>query len=556
MQISKTVGTLCVAVCFALFLLAAGAVGSGTNAVAAPTSDNTLQCTGGEIIENSDALQSCTISSATGTCYERSTSPVVVQICTFEQVGAPGDRHANATQIIESKEGAPLVVPVPGAVRQDGTQVVTAHQTGGTASNSLSVSQVIKQKLGPGNLDDDEENELEPAGSPPSAAAILQSQESHQNVFVDQATTSAVGNSSDVSQFLKQRERASHSPVSITQHQNLDNRGSCSASDDPDANMCVIVNQTSGGTNVSKLSEDYRQFQRAHDTPDGKQLQGDVTPFRGGEVDTRALDALVEAQIAGGIDALVPCGSTGEAATLTHEEHLAVVRAVVRVARGRVPVIAGTGSNSTAEAIRLTRGAEEAGADAALLISPYYNRPTQEGIYRHYTAVAEASRLPLIVYNIPGRTGSNITPDTLARLARIPNVVGVKEASGNLAQVLEIIHAAGPDFGVYSGDDILTLPIMAAGGRGVIAVGANLMPRAYAELTDALLAGDLERARTLSHRLLPLMLAMTLEVNPIPVKTALALMGRCADEFRLPLTPMSAPARAKLEAVLREYELV
>src|SRR5207249_44896 len=281
-----------------------------------------------------------------------------------------------------------------------------------------------------------------------------------------------------------------------------------------------------------------------------------VTPFRGGEVDTRALEALVEAQIAGGIDALVPCGSTGEAATLTHEEHLAVVRAVVRVARGRVPVIAGTGSNSTAEAIRLTRGAEEAGADAALLISPYYNRPTQEGIYRHYAAVAEASRLPLIVYNIPGRTGSNITPDTLARLARIPNVVGVKEASGNLAQVLEIIHAAGPDFGVYSGDDILTLPIMAAGGRGVIAMGANLMPRAYAELTHALLAGELERARTLNHRLLPLMTAMTLEVNPIPVKTALALMGRCADEFRLPLTPMSAPARAKLEAVLREYELV
>jgi len=281
-----------------------------------------------------------------------------------------------------------------------------------------------------------------------------------------------------------------------------------------------------------------------------------VTPFRGGEVDTRALEALVEAQIAGGIDALVPCGSTGEAATLTHEEHLAVVRAVVRVARGRVPVIAGTGSNSTAEAIRLTRGAEETGADAALLISPYYNRPTQEGIYRHYAAVAEASRLPLIVYNIPGRTGSNITPDTMARLARIPNVAGVKEASGNLAQVLEIIHAAGPDFGIYSGDDILTLPIMAAGGRGVIAVGANLMPRAYAELTDALLAGDLERARTLNHRLLPLMQAMTLEVNPIPVKTALALMGRCADEFRLPLTPMSAPARAKLEAVLREYELV
>jgi len=281
-----------------------------------------------------------------------------------------------------------------------------------------------------------------------------------------------------------------------------------------------------------------------------------VTPFRDGEVDARALEALVEAQIAGGINALVPCGSTGEAATLTHEEHLAVVRAVVRAARGRLPVIAGTGSNSTAEAIRLTRGAEEAGADAALLISPYYNRPTQDGIYRHYAAVADATGLPLILYNIPGRTGSNITPDTIARLARLPNIAGVKEASGNLAQVLEIIDESGPDFGIYSGDDILTLPIMAAGGHGVIAVGANLMPRAYVELTDALLAGDLERARMQNHRLLPLMMALTLEVNPIPVKTALAMMGQCADEFRLPLTPMSPGARVRLEDVLREYELV
>jgi len=281
-----------------------------------------------------------------------------------------------------------------------------------------------------------------------------------------------------------------------------------------------------------------------------------VTPFRDGEVDARALEALVEAQIAGGINALVPCGSTGEAATLTHEEHLAVVRAVVRAARGRLPVIAGTGSNSTAEAIRLTRGAEEAGADAALLISPYYNKPTQDGIYRHYAAVADATGLPLILYNIPGRTGSNITPDTIARLARLPNIAGVKEASGNLAQVLEIIDESGPDFGIYSGDDILTLPIMAAGGHGVIAVGANLMPRAYVELTDALLAGDLERARMQNHRLLPLMMALTLEVNPIPVKTALAMMGQCADEFRLPLTPMSPGARVRLEDVLREYELV
>jgi len=281
-----------------------------------------------------------------------------------------------------------------------------------------------------------------------------------------------------------------------------------------------------------------------------------ITPFAGGDVDHRALADLIEAQIAGGVHGVVPCGSTGEAATLTHDEHIAIVREVVRLVRGRVPVIAGTGSNSTAEAIRLTRAAEEAGADGALLISPYYNKPTQEGIYRHYAAVAKATRLPLIVYNIPGRTSSNISAETMGRLSRVPSVVGVKEASGSLAHVLEVIQASGPDFAVYSGDDILTLPIMAAGGKGVIAVTANLVPRDFATLAEALLAGDLERGRTLMRRLLPLVQATSLEVNPLPVKTALAMMGRCAEEFRLPLTCMSAPARATLEKVLREYELV
>ena len=281
-----------------------------------------------------------------------------------------------------------------------------------------------------------------------------------------------------------------------------------------------------------------------------------ITPFAGGDLDHRALADLIEAQIAGGVHGVVPCGSTGEAATLTHDEHIAIVREVVRLVRGRVRVIAGTGSNSTAEAIRLTRAAEEAGADGALLISPYYNKPTQEGIYRHYAAVAEATRLPLIVYNIPGRTSSNISAETMGRLSRVPSVVGVKEASGSLAHVLEVIQASGPDFAVYSGDDILTLPIMAAGGKGVIAVTANLVPRDFATLAEALLAGDLERGRTLMRRLLPLVQATSLEVNPLPVKTALAMMGRCAEEFRLPLTCMSAPARAKLEKVLREYELV
>ena len=281
-----------------------------------------------------------------------------------------------------------------------------------------------------------------------------------------------------------------------------------------------------------------------------------VTPFRGGAVDTRALADLVEMQIAGGVHALVPCGSTGEAATLTHEEQGEIVRHVVQLARRRVPVIAGTGSNSTAEAIRLTRAAEEVGADGALLISPYYNKPTQDGIFRHYAAVAEATRLPLIVYNIPGRTASNITAETLGRLSRVRNIVGVKEASGSLAQVLEIMAAAGPEFAVYSGDDILALPIMAAGGAGVIAVTSNVAPRPFADLVGALLDGDLARGRTLMSRLLPLVRAMSLEVNPLPVKTALALMGRCAEEFRLPLTPMSAPARQQLETVLREYDLV
>ena len=281
-----------------------------------------------------------------------------------------------------------------------------------------------------------------------------------------------------------------------------------------------------------------------------------VTPFRRGEIDREAVAALVEAQIAAGVHGLVPAGSTGESATLSHEEHVELVRVVVTAARGRVPVIAGSGSNSTAEAVRLTRGAEEAGAQGALLISPYYNRPTQEGIYRHYVAVAEATKLPLLVYNIPGRTASNILPATLARLSRVPNIVGVKEASGSLGQVLEILGTAEPDFAVYAGDDNLTLPIMAAGGRGVISVTSNVAPRRMADLCEALLADDLRGARTIMHALLPLMQALFLEVNPIPVKTALAIMGRCVEEFRLPLTCLQAETRAQLERVLREYDLV
>ena len=281
-----------------------------------------------------------------------------------------------------------------------------------------------------------------------------------------------------------------------------------------------------------------------------------ITPFADGAVDHDALRRLVETQIDAGIDGLVPCGSTGEAATLTHDEHAEVVQAVVETARGRVPVIAGTGSNSTAEAIELTRRAEAAGATGALLISPYYVKPTQDGIYQHYAAVAAASSLPLVVYNIPGRTASNITAETMARLATIPTVVGVKEASGDLEQVQETVRRAGPEFRVYSGDDALTLPIVACGGHGVISVASNVVPDRFADMVRQLLAGDVAGARAAMAALLPLVEALFLEVNPIPVKTALHLMGRCRDEFRLPLTPMTAPNRERMTAVLRDHGLV
>ena len=281
-----------------------------------------------------------------------------------------------------------------------------------------------------------------------------------------------------------------------------------------------------------------------------------VTPFRDGSVDAKALADLVESQIAAGVHGLVPCGSTGESATMSHDEHLTVVREVVRVARKRVPVIAGTGSNATSEAIKLTRGAEAAGADAALLISPYYNKPTQDGIVQHYAAIAEATKIPLIAYNIQGRTASNITAETMARLGRIPRLIGVKEGSGSMGQMLEILHACGPDFAVWAGDDVFTLPLMAAGGIGVISVTSNVAPAKMVALTDAIRAGDLARARRVNGELMPLFRDLFLEINPIPVKTALAIMGRCSDEIRLPLTKITEKNRAILERTLREQGLL
>jgi 4-hydroxy-tetrahydrodipicolinate synthase len=281
-----------------------------------------------------------------------------------------------------------------------------------------------------------------------------------------------------------------------------------------------------------------------------------VTPFRNGEIDEPALRELVEFQIATGIEGLVPCGSTGESATMSHAEHQRVVEIVVGAARGRVPVVAGTGSNNTREAIELTRHAKEAGADGALLISPYYNKPTQDGIVAHYAEIARETDFPLLVYNIPGRTASNMLPATVARLADIEQVVGVKEASGDLVQISEVVARCPDDFSVLSGDDALTLPILAVGGHGVISTSANVAPAEMIEMVNAFQAGDLPRARAIHLRLLPLFGALFCETNPIPVKAAVAEMGRIGDEIRLPLTEITQPNRERLKVVLKELGLL
>jgi len=281
-----------------------------------------------------------------------------------------------------------------------------------------------------------------------------------------------------------------------------------------------------------------------------------VTPFRDGSVDERNLQELVELQIAAGVDGLVPCGSTGEAATLSHAEHRRVIEVVVAAARGRVRVLAGTGSNSTAEAIELTRHAKEAGADGALLISPYYNRPTPEGIVQHYAAVARETAFPLVVYNIPGRTASNLLPGTMARLAEIEQVVGVKESCGDLHQVAQLIAATPDSFRVLSGDDWAVLPMMALGGAGVISTASNVAPGDVVELVRAFRSGDLARARDVYFRLLPLVDALFCETNPIPVKAALAMRGLIHEELRLPLVRLSDASRARLQLALKEFGLL
>jgi 4-hydroxy-tetrahydrodipicolinate synthase len=281
-----------------------------------------------------------------------------------------------------------------------------------------------------------------------------------------------------------------------------------------------------------------------------------VTPFKNGKVDWPSLEGLVEFHIQNGTNGIVPCGTTGESATLDHAEHHDVIKAVVKAVKKRVPVIAGTGSNSTQEAIDLTIGAERAGADGALLISPYYNRPMQEGIYQHYKAVAASVGIPLIVYNIPARTGSKIEPETLARLSEIKNVAGVKEATGSVDQAIDVIRLCGDRLAVFSGEDSLTYSLMALGGKGVISTVANIAPKAMADLARACLNRDWEKGRELQFRLIPLIRAVFIETNPIPSKAALALMGKCSNEMRLPLTPMGEGNVKKLRQAMADFGLL
>lgn len=282
-----------------------------------------------------------------------------------------------------------------------------------------------------------------------------------------------------------------------------------------------------------------------------------VTPFIDGQLDEQGLKDLIEFQIAGGTHGIVPCGTTGESATMSHAEHRRVVELTVKTVAGRVPVLAGTGSNSTSESIELTRAAKEAGADGALMITPYYNKPSQEGLYQHFKAVAEAVDIPIILYNVPSRTAVNMLPETVARCATIPNIVGVKEATADLNQISQVIRLCPKDFAVMSGDDFTSMPTVMIGGAGVISVTSNVAPKDMAQMMDAALAGDLAKARELHYKLFPLMQAMFIDTNPVPAKTSLAMMGKITSGLpRLPLYKMSEANTEKLKKVLAAYGLV
>ncbi len=294
---------------------------------------------------------------------------------------------------------------------------------------------------------------------------------------------------------------------------------------------------------------------------DARKLQGCgtalVTPFtREGKLDEKALRRMVQFQIREGIDFLVPCGTTGESPTLSRDEHRRVVEIVCEESGGRVPVVAGAGGNNTQAVKEQIRELEKLKMDAILSVAPYYNKPTQEGLYQHFRAIAESTSLPVIVYNVPGRTGSNIEPATLGRLAEIPNILGVKEASGNISQQADLFRAVPESFKVFSGDDSITLPLMALGAVGVISVVSNEVPAEMTRLTHLCLEGNYAAARKLQHRLLPLMQANFLESNPIPVKAALAMMDMMEEVYRLPLVPMKPAHRAKLEQILSELGIL
>ncbi len=282
-----------------------------------------------------------------------------------------------------------------------------------------------------------------------------------------------------------------------------------------------------------------------------------VTPFKDGEVDEQGLRDLIEWHIKAGTHCILPCGTTGESATLSHEEHMKVVEIAIDQVKGRVPVIAGTGSNSTDETIMLTHHAKKAGADAALVITPYYNKPSQEGLYQHFTTVAKECKFPMILYNVPGRTGVNMLPATVARCAKNRYVIGIKEATGSLKQVSDVIRMCPKNFIVLSGDDFTAFPTLAIGGKGVISVASNVMPKEMANMMNYFFKGDMDKARRLHYKLFPLFEALFYETNPVPAKTALAAMGKIdSEEVRLPLAPMSDENRQKLMDVLKSLKLL
>jgi 4-hydroxy-tetrahydrodipicolinate synthase len=278
-----------------------------------------------------------------------------------------------------------------------------------------------------------------------------------------------------------------------------------------------------------------------------------VTPFKGNKLDEKALEELIEWHIAEGTNAIVPCGTTGESATLEYEEHYRVIEVTVKTVNGRVPVIAGTGANSTNETILMTRKAKELGADGSLMVVPYYNKPTQEGLYLHYKTVSEAVDIPIVLYNVPGRTALNMLPSTVARLAELKNIVAIKEATGDMAQASEILRLCGDRLSLLSGDDFTTFPMMALGGKGTISVSANVAPKDVSAMCRALLDGKYDEARKLHFKLEPLNKGMFIETNPISVKTALSLMGKIEEEFRLPLCKMNPENKEKLKNILNNY---